>query len=132
MFLGLSFHHDSTCRSQCSITLYLSFHSSVASPNEEIKTDWGDLLETTIEIQSAIPTDTKEIITEVAILVEKGLVSKETGLEIIEKYFDEINAEVEKKRLAVQEDREVELEKKRMPDLLAGIPEEPEEPGLTE
>ncbi len=106
--------------------------SGVASPNEEIKTDWGDLLETTIEIQSAIPTDTKEIITEVAILVEKGLVSKETGLEIIEKYFDEINAEVEKKRLAVQEDREVELEKKRMPDLLAGIPEEPEEPGLTE
>jgi len=103
----------------------------IKSLDEEIKTEWSDLLEVVIEIQSAIPTDTQEIIGEVGTLVERGLISKETGLLIIEKYFDEIDPETEKKLLAAQEDREAELEKKRMPDLLAGIPEETE-PGLNE
>jgi len=103
----------------------------IKSPDEEIKTDWDDLLEVVIEIQSAIPTDTQAIIKDVATLVERGLITKETGLLIVEKFFDEIDPKTEKKLLAAQEDREAELEKKRMPDLLAGIPDETE-PRLNE
>jgi len=97
----------------------------VTSFDEELTTDWKDQIkEPTIEVMSSLPTDVTESITQVTSLVGSGLISKETGLEIIAKLFDEIDIEQEKKRLDAQEKKDLEKQLAQFPDWMAAVPTE--------
>jgi len=95
----------------------------VTSFEEETSTEW-DLYPVIVETQSAIPTDVDEIIKQVVQLVREKLISRESGLQIIEKFFDEIDVETEKKLLQQEFDQQMQMIYASMPDLMAGVPEE--------
>lgn len=104
----------------------------VTSVDQEVPTEWEDVLVPTFEIQSSIPTDTRELIDLVVKLVTTEIITKETGLRIIEKLFDEIDVDEELVLLAAEFEKKKELAAAAIPDLLAGISNEipPEgEPG---
>jgi hypothetical protein len=86
------------------------------------RTDWEDeIYEPNIEVQSALPTDVRDIIEQVTKLVIGGVLTKATALDIVEKYFDEIDVEQEAVRLAAERSLAAEDEQRRAQDFLRGM-----------
>ena len=89
---------------------------------EEYKTEWENILIPTIEIQSAIPSDTTEAVDMVIKLVSEGIITQETAIDIVEKYFDEIEAEEEKIKQKEAFQKELLRLQAEIPPLIKGIP----------
>lgn len=106
----------------------------VDNPESYEVPDFDDVIfKITVSSRSSIPTDRTAIINDVAKLVDSGLLTTDTGVLIIAKLFDEVDAEEEIKKLlkAANEKlkRETELRKAEIPDYLKAEPREGDDSG---
>ncbi len=105
--------------------VWINGKEGAKSFEEPPRTEWEDVIFTPeVTVQSSIPTDTDEIISQVIKLVKDGVITKETALTIVAKLFEEIDVEEEKKKLKEQAAEDIEKAKKMLPDLLQGIPDD--------
>lgn len=105
--------------------------NGVDNPESYDPPEFNDqLIDVNVSVRSSIPTDRTATIDDVGKLVDKGLLTIDTGVLIIAKLFDEVNAEEEiKKLLKAAKDRlkqEKELRQAEVPDYLKGEPRDQE------
>jgi len=88
----------------------------------------GVVFDVDVELQSSLPTDVSEVIRNVGDMLTAGMISKETAVDIIEKYFDEIDATKEVARITAEGEAAATREAKLQRAMFAsGV-----EPGLEE
>jgi hypothetical protein len=103
----------------------------VDNPENYAFPEFDDIIfDVVVTSRSSIPTDRTSTIDDVAKLVDKGLLTVDTGVLIIAKLFDEVDADEEIERLlqAAQEklNQEKELRKAEIPDYLKSEPRDGE------
>jgi len=67
----------------------------------EPRRDWGDeVLSVNVVIKNALPTDTREYIGNVTTMLREKAISRKTAIEMLSKYFEEIDPDTEMDEIA--------------------------------